>query len=151
MKVTWLHKFLGFFYSSRRPSQIGPTADFDGAAIPPPIFSMIHTYTKDNFQEATKSNLRTVGTGRGKEDHWLPQFLAVIHRSKTFFIILNDSWFWPSTILFYFPLCLSLTDFKTPLNFSGHWSGGYTESLWPGQPRIGSEEFFRFTATKISC
>ena len=29
------------FYSSRRPSQIGPTADFDGAAIPPPIFSMV--------------------------------------------------------------------------------------------------------------
>ena len=29
-----------FFYSSQRPSQIGPTADFDGAAIPPLIFSM---------------------------------------------------------------------------------------------------------------
>ena len=28
------------FYSSRRPSQIGPTADFDSVAIPPPIFSM---------------------------------------------------------------------------------------------------------------
>ena len=32
--------FWAVFYSSRRPSQIGPTADFDGAAIPPPIFSM---------------------------------------------------------------------------------------------------------------
>ena len=28
------------FYSSQRPSKIGPTADFNGAAIPPPIFSM---------------------------------------------------------------------------------------------------------------
>ena len=32
--------FWAGFYSSRRPSQIGPTADFDGAAIPPTIFSM---------------------------------------------------------------------------------------------------------------
>ena len=32
--------FWTVFYSSWRPSQIGPTADFDGAAIPPPIFSM---------------------------------------------------------------------------------------------------------------
>ena len=34
--------FWAVFYSSRRPSQIGPTADFDGAAIPPPIFSMVN-------------------------------------------------------------------------------------------------------------
>ena len=27
--------FWAVFYSSRWPSQIGPTADFDGAAIPP--------------------------------------------------------------------------------------------------------------------
>ena len=33
--------FWGVCYSSRRPSQIGPTSDFDGAAIPPPIFSMV--------------------------------------------------------------------------------------------------------------
>ena len=33
--------FWAVFYSSRRPSQIGPTADFDDAAIPPPIFSII--------------------------------------------------------------------------------------------------------------
>ena len=32
--------FWAVFYSSRRPSQIGPTADFDSAAIPPTIFSM---------------------------------------------------------------------------------------------------------------
>ena len=32
--------FLAVFYSSQRPSQIGPTADFDSAAIPLPIFSM---------------------------------------------------------------------------------------------------------------
>ena len=32
--------FLSVFYSSRRPSQSGPIADFEGAAIPPPIFSM---------------------------------------------------------------------------------------------------------------
>ena len=32
--------FWAVFYSSRRLSQIGPTADFDGAAILPPIFSM---------------------------------------------------------------------------------------------------------------
>ena len=33
-QVSW-----AVFYSSQQPSQIGPTADFDGAAIPPPIFS----------------------------------------------------------------------------------------------------------------
>jgi hypothetical protein len=33
--------FWAVFYSSRRLSQIGPTADFDSAAIPLPIFSMI--------------------------------------------------------------------------------------------------------------
>ena len=32
--------FWAVFYSSRWPSQIGPTADFDGAAITPHIFSM---------------------------------------------------------------------------------------------------------------
>jgi hypothetical protein len=32
--------FWAVFYSSRQPSQIDSTADFDGAAIPPPIFSM---------------------------------------------------------------------------------------------------------------
>jgi len=31
----------------------------------------------------------------------------------------------------------------------GHWSGGITESLWPGQPRIGSKESI-VTATTIS-
>ena len=36
--------FWAVFYSIRWPSQIGPTADFDGAAIPPPIFSMPPTY-----------------------------------------------------------------------------------------------------------
>ena len=30
--------FMAVFYSIRRPSQIGPTADFDGAAIPPLYF-----------------------------------------------------------------------------------------------------------------
>ena len=38
MKMTWLHKFLGLFFipaDSRAKS-----TDFDGAAIPPPIFSM---------------------------------------------------------------------------------------------------------------
>ena len=41
MKMTWLHKFFGLFcYSGQLLSQIGPTADFDVAAIPPLIFSM---------------------------------------------------------------------------------------------------------------
>ena len=32
--MTWQHKFFGqLFYSSRWQSQIGPTADFDGAAF----------------------------------------------------------------------------------------------------------------------
>ena len=35
--------FGAVIYSSQRPSQIGPTADFDGADIPPPIFSMHDT------------------------------------------------------------------------------------------------------------
>ena len=40
--MTWQHKFfLSVFYSSQRPSQIGLTADFDGAAITPPIFYMV--------------------------------------------------------------------------------------------------------------
>ena len=34
--------FLAAFYSSRRPSQIGPTADFDCAAIPPLNFPARH-------------------------------------------------------------------------------------------------------------
>ena len=38
------HAFWAVFYSSQRLSQISPTADFDGAAIPPPIFSMPPTY-----------------------------------------------------------------------------------------------------------
>ena len=32
--------FWAVYYFSRQPRQIGPTADFDGATIPPPIFSM---------------------------------------------------------------------------------------------------------------
>ena len=41
IKMTWLHMLSGlFFCSSQQPRQIGPTADFEGAAIPPPIFSM---------------------------------------------------------------------------------------------------------------
>ena len=41
MKVTWLLQvFWAVFHSSQRPSQISPTADFYGAAIPPPIFFM---------------------------------------------------------------------------------------------------------------
>ena len=32
--------FWAVFYSIQQPSQISPTADFDGAAIPPPIISM---------------------------------------------------------------------------------------------------------------
>ena len=36
--------FWAVFYSSLRPSQIGLTADFNGAAIPPPIFSMAPHY-----------------------------------------------------------------------------------------------------------
>ena len=35
--------FWAIFYSSRRPRQIGSTVDFNGAAIPPPIFSMFWT------------------------------------------------------------------------------------------------------------
>ena len=34
------HAFWAVFCSSQQPRQIGPTADFKGAAIPPPIFSM---------------------------------------------------------------------------------------------------------------
>ena len=34
-QVSW-----AVFYSSQQPSQIGPTADFDGATLPSPIFSM---------------------------------------------------------------------------------------------------------------
>ena len=37
--------FWAVFYFSRRPSQIGPMADFNNAAIPPPIFSMPEPYT----------------------------------------------------------------------------------------------------------
>ena len=34
--------FWAVFHSSRQLGQIGPTADFDSAAIPPAIFSMMH-------------------------------------------------------------------------------------------------------------
>ena len=37
--------FWAVFYSSQRPSQISPTADFDDAAIPAPIFSMVGVIT----------------------------------------------------------------------------------------------------------
>ena len=39
------HVFWAVFCSSRRPSQIGPTADFHSAAIPPPIFSMVISHS----------------------------------------------------------------------------------------------------------
>ena len=42
------HVFWAVFYSSRRPSQIGPTAENNDAAIPPPIFFMA-TYIFLNF------------------------------------------------------------------------------------------------------
>ena len=48
--------FLGSFYSSWRPSQISPTADFDGAAIPPPIFSM----RRIDFQSGIKFELSNI-------------------------------------------------------------------------------------------
>ena len=37
--------FWAVFYSSQRRSQISPTADFDDAAIPAPIFSMVGVIT----------------------------------------------------------------------------------------------------------
>ena len=33
--------FLGYFFSSRWPGQIGPSVDFVSATIPPPIFSVV--------------------------------------------------------------------------------------------------------------
>ena len=44
--------FWNVFYSSQRPSQIGPTADFYHAAIPPPIFSMFDMM-EQNFKART--------------------------------------------------------------------------------------------------
>ena len=42
MKMTWLHKFFGpFFIPANGQAKSSPTADFDGAAIPPPIFFML--------------------------------------------------------------------------------------------------------------
>ena len=38
--------FWAGFYSSRQAKQIGSIADFDDAAIPPPIFSMFATKEK---------------------------------------------------------------------------------------------------------
>ena len=38
--------YMAVFYSRRWPSQIGPTADFNSAAIPPNIFSIIPSYVK---------------------------------------------------------------------------------------------------------
>ena len=35
--------FWTVFHSSRRPSQSGPTVYFNGPAIPPPTFSMVHS------------------------------------------------------------------------------------------------------------
>ena len=41
--MAW-HDFLVIFYSSRQLSQIGPTAENDSAASPPPIFFRDHIY-----------------------------------------------------------------------------------------------------------
>ena len=41
--------FWAVFHFSWRPSQIGPTADFDGAAIKPPIFSMIYDHQQSKI------------------------------------------------------------------------------------------------------
>ena len=51
--------FWAVFYSSRWPSQIGQTADFEGAAIPPPIFSMTTTY----LVNSTLTSARTPAQG----------------------------------------------------------------------------------------
>ena len=41
MKMTWLHKIFGLFLiPDNGRAKSSPTADFDSAAIPPPIFSM---------------------------------------------------------------------------------------------------------------
>ena len=53
MKMTWLHKFLGLFFI---PSE-GPTAYFNGAAIPPPIFSMVNL-RRVGGQDLVKSDPR---------------------------------------------------------------------------------------------
>ena len=53
--------FWAVFYSSRWPSQIGPSADFDGDAIPPPIFSMYKS--KQNWH----LNFTTTYCGRQRQ------------------------------------------------------------------------------------
>ena len=46
MKMTWLHMFFGlFFYSSCRPSQIGPTAETTVLLFHPLYFSCLKTST----------------------------------------------------------------------------------------------------------
>ena len=44
------------FYSSQRPSQIGPTVDFDGAAILPTKFSMVTKIFNLGWQEVMDQN-----------------------------------------------------------------------------------------------
>ena len=52
--------FWAVFYSSRQPSQIGPTADFDGAAIPPPLFSMVQRMHVDLATEMFEVRILSV-------------------------------------------------------------------------------------------
>ena len=79
MKITLLHKFFwAVFHSSQRPSQIGPTADFDGTAIP-----ISNPYI---FQGLKWSAKIEVGGNQGPPTH--PGYIGSEQRSRNVLVVI---------------------------------------------------------------
>ena len=65
--MTWLHTFFGCFLFQPMAEPNRPTADFNGAAIPPPIFSMLGTnlLAKEHIRKVLKQ-LYKMGSNQAK-------------------------------------------------------------------------------------
>ena len=74
------HVFLAVFYSSRRPNIIGPTAENDSAAIPPPIFFMDHICSLLNMNLSTYLNIITYCI---RHSRWDPPWWLIVGESKS--------------------------------------------------------------------
>ena len=77
----WLHMYFWlFFHSSRRPNIIGPTAENDSAAIPPPIFFMDHICSLLNMNLSTYLNIITYCI---RHSRWDPPWWLIVGESKS--------------------------------------------------------------------
>ena len=56
--------FWALFYSNQWPSRIDPTADFDGAAILPPIFFMTLATDYGRLERGYFQKFKTFGLGQ---------------------------------------------------------------------------------------